>query len=107
MLAAGHILGEFEILESIGVGGMGVVCKERQQGLNRTLAVKVLQPSFVSDTDFLACFGTRRFWFVCRWIYNRAGRGLVFRYDDIPKINAKERTVGDGGCCLGRGVQDD
>jgi hypothetical protein len=87
--------------------GVGVVYKARQQGLDWTVAVRVLQPSVALNTDFLACFGTRRFWFVCRWIYNLAGRGLVFRYDDIPKINAKERTVGDGGCCLGRGVQED
>ena len=50
------MLGEFEILEPIGVGGMGVVYRARQQALDRTVAVKVLQPSFALDTDFLARF---------------------------------------------------
>ena len=37
-------LGEFEILEEIGCGGMGIVLKGYDQELNRYVAVKVLHP---------------------------------------------------------------
>jgi serine/threonine-protein kinase len=37
-------LGEFEILESIGCGGMGIVLKGYDHELNRYVAVKVLHP---------------------------------------------------------------
>ena len=37
-------LGEFEILEWIGCGGMGIVLKGYDHELNRYVAVKVLQP---------------------------------------------------------------
>ena len=38
----GRILGDCEIFEEIGRGGMGVVWRGRQRGLNRDVAVKTL-----------------------------------------------------------------
>ena len=55
-LAAGTHLGPYEILASIGAGGMGEVYRARDTRLNREVAVKVLPPSFAADQDRLRRF---------------------------------------------------
>lgn len=48
--------GRFEILSVLGVGGVGVVYKARHVHMNKTVAIKVLLPSLVSDDSDLNRF---------------------------------------------------
>ncbi|MGI5840433.1 MAG: Stk1 family PASTA domain-containing Ser/Thr kinase [bacterium] len=53
----GTVLGSrYEIVERIGKGGMAFVYKANCSFLNRPVAVKVLQPQYVGDADFLRRF---------------------------------------------------
>jgi serine/threonine protein kinase len=55
-LHPGEVLAGFEILEEINRGGMGVIYKARQQGLNRLVALKVIAPERFSRPDSLRRF---------------------------------------------------
>lgn len=49
--AIGAVLGHYRIVEQIGMGGMGVVFRARDEQLDRNVAVKVLPPgTFPDDT---------------------------------------------------------
>lgn len=56
MLAAGTLLGPYEILEPIGAGGMGEVYRAADTRLERYVAVKVLSPSVSHDPETMRRF---------------------------------------------------
>src|SRR5262249_49284795 len=55
-LAAGLVVAGYEILGSLGEGGMGQVFKARHLRLNRLVALKVIRPEQVADPNALRRF---------------------------------------------------
>jgi eukaryotic-like serine/threonine-protein kinase len=56
MLPPGTRLGQYEVLGSLGAGGMGEVYRSRDPRLNRDVAVKVLSAGMAKDPTALARF---------------------------------------------------
>ncbi len=56
VLASGARLGPYEIVASIGAGGMGEVYRARDTRLNRVVAVKVLPENTAADSSAVARF---------------------------------------------------
>lgn len=52
----GKTLGQFEVIDEIGRGGMATVYRARQKSINRTVALKVLPPALLHDPTFYERF---------------------------------------------------
>src|SRR5262252_10243912 len=55
-IVAGNRLEHYEILATLGAGGMGEVWKARDTRFNREVAIKFLPASFANDADRLRRF---------------------------------------------------
>src|SRR4051794_13507221 len=55
-LSAGTRLGPYEVIDSVGAGGMGEVYRAHDSRLNRTVAIKVLPEAFIQDSGRLKRF---------------------------------------------------
>ncbi len=53
---SGKRLGQYEILDVIGQGGMAVVYRARQESMDREVAIKVIIAQFADNPDFIARF---------------------------------------------------
>jgi serine/threonine protein kinase/Tol biopolymer transport system component len=56
MLTVGTKIGSYEVIASIGAGGMGEVYRARDSKLGRQVALKVLPEAFARDADRMARF---------------------------------------------------
>src|ERR1700730_4335595 len=53
---SGRRLGQYEILEAIGQGGMASVYKARQESMDRDVAIKVIIAQLADNADFITRF---------------------------------------------------
>ena len=56
MARPGVTLGDYVLLEKLGAGGMGVVFKARQKGLNRVVALKMIKAGVLADERHIRLF---------------------------------------------------
>ena len=82
MIEPGQQLGEYEILELLGQGGMGAVYKARQTNLRRLVAIKTLQPGLASEAEYVQRF------------HNEAVAAAALNHPNLVQVYAAGETNG-------------
>ena len=91
MIKMGMMIGDrYEILESIGTGGMSDVYKAKCHKLNRFVAVKVLKQEFSESAEFVSKFRTEAQ--IGEYINEDAGFDVIEVFDD--GVICKRRDTG-------------
>jgi eukaryotic-like serine/threonine-protein kinase len=86
-------LGPYQVLSSIGSGGMGEVYRARDTKLNRDVALKVLPEAFALDPDRLARF--RREAQVLASL-NHPHIGAIYGFEESDRVHALVLELVDG-----------
>src|SRR4029450_13288024 len=92
-LPSGVRLGIYEVLELIGMGGMGEVYRARDARLNRDVAVKILPLHLAADPDRLARF--RREAQVLASL-NHSNVGAIYGFEESDSVQALILELVDG-----------
>ena len=92
-MQAGKILAHYEIIEQIGVGGMGEVWRARDTKLNREVALKFLPAAFTSDAGRHARFRTEAQALAAFGHPNVAG---VYSFEDVDDIHFLVMELAEG-----------
>ena len=92
-LSAGARLGPYEILSSLGAGGMGEVYKARDSKLNRSVAIKVLLPAVAGDPDRVARFRREAQLLAA---LNHHNIGAIYGFEDSGAVHALVMELVDG-----------
>ena len=101
-LLSGVRLGIYEVVELIGMGGMGEVYRARDARLNRDVAVKILPSHLAADPDRLARF--RRESQVLASL-NHSNIGSIYGFEESDGVQALILELVDGPTLADRIVQ--
>ncbi len=93
-LTVGTRLGIYEVLGSIGAGGMGEVCRARDTRLNRDVAIKVLPDLFANDPERLGRFSREAQTLAA---LNHPHIATIFGVEDLPGQAAATAGAGRRG----------
>ena len=93
VLSAGTRLGNYEIQEAVGAGGMGEVYRARDTRLDRDVALKVLPQAFVLDVDRLARFKREA---QVLALLNHSNIATIFGFEDADGVQALVLEYVDG-----------
>ena len=84
-LVPGTKIGHYEVVGSLGAGGMGEVYRARDARLNRDVAIKILPDTFATDRDRVARF-TREAQTLA--VLNHPNIAHVYGLEDAPSAGA-------------------
>src|SRR5262245_38887911 len=84
-LKTGTRIGPYEVIASLGAGGMGEVFRARDTKLNRDVALKVLPEVFTADPDRLARFKREAQLLAS---LNHPNIGAIYGFEDSDGVQA-------------------